>query len=203
MDNNKNHIILRAFIFDEKDANKNVVSYSVFAYNYTQESIASTKVRELENLVESLNNEISDSRERVNKRIETAREEMKELYSEIETTNILYKSTFDQTPDGILSINHKDEIEYLNQSILEIWDVPEDDYTGTDIKTLIPEVDIPNKEKYLGEMLKPETITNLLGDRQETFIINSKGIKVELTMLAIEGSIGLRTQITLFLERRD
>jgi PAS domain S-box-containing protein len=203
LDNNKNHIILRAFIFNEKDVNKNVVSFSIFAYNYTQESIASTKVRELENLVESLNNEITDSRERVNKRIESAREEMKELYSEIETTNILYKSTFDQTPDGIISINHKGEIDYLNQSVLEIWDFPEDDFTGTELSTLIPISDIPEKEKYLGEMLKPENITDLLGDRQETFIINSKGKKVELTMLAIEGSVGLRTQITLFLERRD
>ncbi len=202
-DNNKNIVVLHTFIFSETDINKNLISYSIFGFDYTKESFSSSKIRELENTVESLNNEITDSRERFNKRIESAREEMKELYSDIETNNILFKSTFEQMPDGIIALNHKYEIEYLNQSVLEIWEVDDDDFTGNHIKTLLPEIELKDKDRYLGEIIKPEIIMNLLGDRQEVFIVTEKGKKIELTMLAVEGSVGLRTQLTLFLQRHE
>jgi PAS domain S-box-containing protein len=202
-DNNKNIVVLHTFIFSETDINKNLISYSIFGFDYTKESFSSSKIRELENTVESLNNEITDSRERFNKRIESARDEMKELYSDIETNNILFKSTFEQMPDGIIALNHKYEIEYLNQSVLEIWEVDDDDFTGNHIKTLLPEIELKDKDRYLGEIIKPEIIMNLLGDRQEVFIVTEKGKKIELTMLAVEGSVGLRTQLTLFLQRHE
>ncbi|MCD4793371.1 MAG: PAS domain-containing protein [Bacteroidales bacterium] len=199
----KNNNVLRFFtnIFCEKDANDNLVSVSVILFDYNQEFLAKQKIFELEKTVSQLNENIQESREKFNRRIELAREEMKELYTEIETSNIFYETTLSLLPDAVITLNNENEIIYVNKSVLELWASLDDVYTGNDVSTLFPKLGNKQKGTYLGDRFNINLKEKVLGDRENVYIIDKEGKRKELTMLMTEVSLGLRKRLTVFLQR--
>ena len=195
--------ILRLYgnMYSERDSNDNLIQISLIAYDYTQQFAANHKVIELEKTIEQQNADIQDSRERFNKRIEQTKEEVKNLYTDIETTNLFNEMTYELLPDAVITINSENKVVYINQSVLELWDAFEDSYTSNDIIQLLPKLDKKLKGKYLGDLLDFNAKEKILGDREEVYIIDSNGKQKKVTMLMVEASLGLRKQLTAFLIR--
>ena len=199
----KNNNVLRFFtnIFCEKDVNDNLVSVSVILFDYNQEFLAKQKIFELEKTVSQLNEDIQGSREKFNKRIELAREEMKELYTEIETSNIFYETTLSLLPDAVITLNSENKIIYINKSVLELWASLDDVYTGNDVSTLFPKNEKTQKGTYLGDLFNINLKDKILGDREKVYIIDIEGKRKEVVMLMTEISLGLRKRLTVFLQQ--
>lgn len=188
-------------IFPEKDFDGNIHSISTVLFDYTEESKTRERIIDLEQTITELRNEIDSARDRFNKRIETTRDDMRDLYSDIETSNIFYETTLRLHPDAVITIDADNQILSINQSVLEVWDVDEDNYTENPISSLLPELEKKQKGNYLGDLFNMDVEEKILGDREQVYIIDSKGKRKNLIMLMIEASLGLRKHLTVYLQR--
>jgi len=200
-DRDDNLIRFYSNIFCEKDINDNVVTVSIILYDYSQEFLSKQKIFELEKTVVDLNKNIQDSRERFNKRIESTREEMKELYSEIETENIFFEKALSLLPDAVITLNSENRVIYINESVLEIWSTLDDKFLGNDVSILLPKLKKKQKGTYLGDLFDFNLENKTLGDHEKVYIIDSEGKRKDLTMVMVEASLGLRKRLTVYLQR--
>ena len=193
-------IWLYGSIFQERDNNDNVLSVNVLAYDHSEEHFAGEKIIELENQLEKLKTEITSSRERLGKRVEQTKEEMKELYIEIETNNIFFEKTFKILPDAIISINNENQVEFINNNAMSFLLIENEDYKGKDIKTILPDVDEKYKGLYLGDVLNYSNESLPIGAKEKVFIVdNNKQVFFLMTMT--ETIVGLRKRLTVFLKK--
>lgn len=189
-------------IFTEKDINENITSIKFLGYDYSQQVNFAEKIKEQEEIIQNQLKEIETVKERMTKRTEQIRKEMRELYLNTETAYILGQKTFDSLPEAIITLNKDNEIEFINKKASEILNVQDKNkIKGADIKTLLPDIEKKYDGIYLGDILniENEELQNL--KEQEVYIIDNDGKPVKYRMLPVKVSVGLRRQLSVFLRK--
>ncbi len=189
-------------IFTEKDINENITSIKFLGYDYSQQVNFAEKIKEQEEIIQNQLKEIETVKERMTKRTEQIRKEMRELYLNTETAYILGQKTFDSLPEAIITLNKDNEIEFINKKASEILNVQDKNkIKGADIKTLLPDIEKKYDGIYLGDILdiENEELQNL--KEQEVYIVDNDGKPVKYRMLPVKVSVGLRQQLSVFLRK--
>ncbi len=192
-------VFLYGKIFSEKDINENIISIKFLAYDYSQQINFTDKIKEQEELIQTQQKEIDAVKERMNRRVDQVREEMRELYINTETAYIFSKKTLDLLPDAMITVDTENNIVFLNERAVNLFNVKIKDVTGKNIKELVPETSIKAEGVYLGDILdinnqnipEKEEINGYITDKDG----NAKTIKIR----TIKISVGLRQQLTVFL----
>jgi len=192
-------VFLYGTIFSEKDINENINSLRFLAYDYSQQVNFAEKIREQEDLIQTQIKEIEAVKERMNRRTEQVREEMRELYINTETAYIFSKKTFEMLPDAVITVNKENNIEFINESAIKLLNVTDKDVTGKNIKVLFPETDKKTEGIYLGDILNIDNNEISTGIETKVYITDDTGKPKEVTMLPVKVSVGLRQQLSVFL----
>ncbi|MCF6183508.1 MAG: PAS domain-containing protein [Bacteroidales bacterium] len=193
-------VFLYGTIFSEKDINENINSLKFLAYDYSQQVNFAEKIREQENLIQTQIKEIEAVKERMNRRTEQVREEMRELYINTETAYIFSKKTFEMLPDAVITIDKENNIEFINESAIKLLNVTDKDITGKNIKMILPEINNKTEGIYLGDILNIDNNEISTGIETKVYITNKAGKPKKVTMLPVKVSVGLRQQLTVFLK---
>lgn len=189
---------LKGYVFQELDLNNNVLAINIIAFENTTDHIALQQIDELEKDITDKNDEIATLKDRLVKRVEQAKEEMKNLYVETETNNIFYENTLKLLPEIILSINNDNKLVFVNEKAKEFFSIDET-YLDKDISEISPKI----SQKFEGTYLKD--IFNYSNDdlpiNKESFVYtidkDNKPKKFKMNMNEI--SVGLRKRLTIIL----
>ena len=193
-------IYFYGIIIAEKDINDNINSFRLLAFDYSKQTDFSNKIKEQEEIILSQTKEIEIIKERMNRRIEQVKEEMRELYIDTETAYIFSKKTFELLPDAIITINKNNKLDFINDVAADLFNVKKEKITGKDISIILPQTENKFNGDYLGDILNIDNQELTSGEERMVYIVNNNGKPIQLSMLIIKVSVGLRQQITAFLK---
>jgi len=188
-------------IFPEKDIYDNINFIKILAFDYSQQIDFANKIKEQEHIISELQKEVNATKERMNRRIEQVRAEMKELYLNIETAYLFSKQMLEKFPDAVISIDKDNQIEFINSKAAELFNIEPEKIAGKATSELFPDNQAIKNDNYLGKILNIDNTELPLQKETEVFITNDKGEKIKLNMILIKSEIGLRKQLTAFLKK--
>ena len=197
-DANNSKIWLKGSVFQEFDFNNNAMSINIIAFDNTIEHLAQKQINILETEITNKENEISTLKERLVKRVEQAKDEMKNLYVETETSNIFFEQTLKSLSSIVLSINNDNKIVFVNNKAQELFSIDET-IIDKNISSILPEVSEDFKGIYLGNIFNYNNEDRPIDTEENVFIIDKEGKQVKLKMTMNEVFVGLRKRLTVFL----
>ncbi|MCD6555926.1 MAG: PAS domain-containing protein, partial [Bacteroidales bacterium] len=145
-------IFLYGTIIPEKDMNDNINSLKILAYDYSQQIEFADKIKQQEEIIQNQIKEIETTKERMSRRVEQVKEEMRDLYIDTETAYIFSKKTFELLPDAVITIDKDNKLEFINEVASQLFLVKSEKLIGKNIKALLPEIDNKPKGIYLGDI---------------------------------------------------
>ncbi len=184
-----------------KDKNNNINSILFSAFDYTEAHKSFNKITESEKIINKQEEDIENLRERTAKRIDRVKDEVKDLYIEIETDNIFYENMLKSFPDAVISINNDNQLEYLNDRAIQILSIKTQNYKGKPLNDFIP-VDPKTDGMYLGTVFNYENKELPIGSKKSVFILDKEGKPVYYSMTMTESFVGLRKRLSVFLSNR-
>ncbi len=194
-------IFLYGTIIPEKDINDNVNSLKILAYDYSQQIEFANKIKQQEEIIQNQIKEIEATKERMNRRVEQVKEDMRDLYIDTETAYIFSKKTLELLPDAVITIDKDNNLEFINDLASQLFLVKSDKLIGENIKTLLPEIDNKPEGIYLGDIFNVDNQELPEGIETDVYILNEKKKPERLKVLLIKVSVGLRQQLTAFLKK--
>jgi len=198
LDANNSKVWLKGSVFQEFDTNNNALSINIVAFDHTLEHFAQEQISNLENEITNKDTEIVTLKDRLVKRVEQAKEEMKNLYVETETNNIFFEQTIQSLPEAVLSINNDNKIVFLNTKAKELFSIDET-YLEKDISTIFPKISENLKGIYLGNIFNYNNGHLPINKEENVFIINKEGNQKILKMTMNEVVVGLRKRLSVFI----
>lgn len=189
-------------IIPEKDINDNINSLKILAYDYSQQINFTKKIKEQEELIQTQIKEIEAIKERMNRRVEQAKEDMRNLYIDTETAYIFSKKTFELFPDAVITIDKDNKTEFINDAASKLFNLKGENLTGKNIKSLLPDIENKFKGIYLGDILNIDNPELQPKQELDVYILDEKDKPKILKMLLIKTSVGLRQQLTAFLKEK-
>lgn len=197
-DKNNSKIWLKGSIFQEFDFNDNAMSINIIAFDQTSEHLIQQQINNFEKDIASKDTEILTLKDRLVKRVDQAKEEMKNLYVETETNNIFFEQTLKAVPNAILSINNDNKIVFINELAKDLF-LTDESYLEKDISTILPEVSEELNGIYLGNIFNYNNEDLPLNKQENVFILDKEGNQKTLKMNMSEVAVGLRKRLTVFL----
>ena len=194
-------IFLYGTIIPEKDMNDNINSLKILAYDYSQQIEFADKIKQQEETIQNQIKEIEITKERMSRRVEQVKEEMRDLYIDTETAYIFSKKTLELLPDAVITIDKDNKLEFLNEVASQLFLVKSEKLIGKDIKTLLPEIKNKPEGIYLGDIFNIDSQELPEGIETEVYILDEKKKPEKLKVLLIKVSVGLRQQLTAFLKK--
>jgi len=194
-------IFLYGTIIPEKDMNDNINSLKILAYDYSQQIEFADKIKQQEEIIQNQIKEIETTKERMSRRVEQVKEEMRDLYIDTETAYIFSKKTFELLPDAVITIDKDNKLEFINEVASQLFLVKSEKLIGKNIKALLPEIDNKPKGIYLGDIFNIDNQELPEGIETDVYILNEKKKPEKLKVLLIKVSVGLRQQLTAFLKK--
>ncbi|NPA68302.1 MAG: PAS domain-containing protein, partial [Chlorobi bacterium] len=200
-DKKNNPAYFYGIIMPVKDINDNIVSLKFLGYDYSKQISFADKIKEQETQIKNCLDETDALKERMNRRVEQVKEEMRELYLNTETAYIFAKKTFEKLPHAVITINKENKIEFLNREALNLLGDPDNKLIGAEIKSILPDTDAKYEGIYLGEALNIDNEEIITGKEQKVYLLNKENKPVYYNMLPVKVSVGLRKQLTAFLRK--
>ena len=181
--------------------NDNINSLKILAYDYSQQIEFADKIKQQEEIIQNQIKEIETTKERMSRRVEQVKEEMRDLYIDTETAYIFSKKTFELLPDAVITIDKDNKLEFINEVASQLFLVKSEKLIGKNIKALLPEIDNKPKGIYLGDIFNIDNQELPEGIETDVYILNEKKKPEKLKVLLIKVSVGLRQQLTAFLKK--
>jgi len=195
-------IWLRGNMYQDFDSDNNPTLINITAYDYSSEYLAKQKTDELNEQITKQETELNTLKERLIKKGDQTKDEMRELYAETETNNIFYKQTLMSLPEAIITIDNDNKIQFINKNAMIIFSIEGGEYLNQNIKTILPDISDNYKGLYLGDILDYNSKSILKEKEELVFIINKDGIQEKYKMIISESVIGLRKRLTAILSSR-
>ncbi len=188
-------------IFVQKDLNRNISILKLFAYDYSQQINASKKIQEQDEFIQAQIKEIDTIKERMNRRIENVRDEMRELNENIEIAHIFSQKVLELYPEIVISIDKNNLIRFMNNEATAFFDTKNEHVEGKNIQDLFPEIQGEVQENYLRYILNIDNADKLLGANTEVYCYDAEGKTQKFRMIVVNVAVGLRKQLTVFLKK--
>ncbi len=195
---NNSKIWLKGHIFQEFDINNNVIAINIIAFENTTDHIALQQITHFENEITNKNDEIATLKDRLIKRVEQAKEEMKNLYVETETDNIFYENTLKLLPEIILSIDNDNKLVFINNKAIDFFSIDET-YLKKDISEVLPELTQEFEGIYLKNIFNYNNDELPIGKETYVYVIDKNNESKKFKMVMNEVVVGLRKRLTVVL----
>ncbi len=192
---------LHASIVPQTDSSGILQAYIVSAFDYSQDYFALQKIVELEEKLEKQTKEINTVKERLTKRVEQTREEMKDIYADIETDNMFFEKLLNTSKDYIISVNEDNKIVFINSKIVKLLSADVSDIKEKEITSIFPKTEIEYKGVYLGDVFNYENESLPINLKQKVFILDKDKKQIFFNMFMTESVVGLRKRLTVFLSK--
>lgn len=133
------------------------------------------------------------------KRLDTAKKELKLQFQEIEKAKIISEKTLEGAHDAIITINHHGIVEFFNRAAENLWGQSRKDIIGQNVNLLFKDVADEKEDEMIHSLLRAEK-RKLIGARKETNILHKNGELVSVLMILAGAKVQNEYTYTAFIQ---
>ena len=142
--------------------------------------------------------QLKQSQIELSKKLEEAKNEIKQQFKEIETVKIRNEKTLEGTLDSIFTVNQGGTIEFFNKAAEQLWGLQKKEIIGENIKVLFSNNN--NKNDEFVKSLLDSKKEKIVGQRKEINITNNSGEKIPVLVLLSEAKVNNEHTYTAFIQ---
>lgn len=134
----------------------------------------------------------------LNKRLDQAKQEIKDQFKEVEKVKILNEKTLEGFLDAIVTIDDKGIVQFFNKAAEALWELDKNKIIGQNINILFPAEAI-EQDEVVKAFVTPG-MEKSVGDRREINIVTSQGDEIPVLMLLSMAEVGKSRTYTAFIQ---
>ena len=168
------------------------------AYDITKEKLMEIEVQKHNEQLQIQEEKLRLAGDELSKKLEEARNEMRQQFKEIEMIKIRNERTLEGALDAIVTINGGGIIEFFNQAAQDLWGINRKDAIGKHVKTLFSK-EMTESDDFVARYTHNER-EKIIGKRQEVKITTADGEDITVLMLLSEAKVGNEHSFTAFIQ---
>ncbi|MFP4042504.1 MAG: PAS domain S-box protein [Bacteroidota bacterium] len=149
-------------------------------------------------LLKKQEEELRKSQSELSKRLEEAREEVKQQFKKMEKEKLRNDRTLEGASDAIVTIDQEGIVKFFNKAAEELWGIERDMILGRNVKKLFPK-EMNHYEDFIQRYIDPDK-DKIVGERKEATITNAEGEDVSVIFILSMAKVGDETAYTAFIQ---
>src|SRR5690554_406137 len=141
---------------------------------------------------------LKQSKEELGKMLESARNEVKAQFAEVEAIKIRNEKTLEGALDAIITINNEGVLDFFNAAAEKLWGYDRSEVLGQDVSMLFSKEAIKTNDFVAAFVTKGKE--KIVGERREIPIRNKYGEDIPVLMLLSEAKVGEEYSHTAFIQ---
>lgn len=141
---------------------------------------------------------LKQSKEELGKMLESARNEVKAQFAEVEAIKIRNEKTLEGALDAIITINNEGVLDFFNAAAEKLWGYDRSEVLGQDVSMLFSKEAIKTNDFVAAFVTKGKE--KIVGERREIPIRNKYGEEIPVLMLLSEAKVGEEYSHTAFIQ---
>lgn len=134
----------------------------------------------------------------LSRKLEQAREEMKNQFQEIEKNKLRNERTLEGAMDAIVTIDQEGTIEFFNKAAEELWGFNRKDALGKNVRMLFSK-DVIDSDEFVQKYVEPGE-NKIIGVRKEASITTRTGELKPVLFLISDAKVGEEHTFTAFIQ---
>lgn len=190
---------IRGTISNVNDMYGDVEKIIFIGNDITEQKEMELEVKEQNKKLKTQEEELRASGEKLSKRLQQARLEMKEQFKEIEKIKIRNEKTLEGALDAIFTIDQSGVVQFFNKAAEDLWQMSRDHVLGQHIRNLFDKDDIKNDDFVRALVYKDEQ--KIVGERKEVYIKPKDDEKQSVLILLSEAEVDGEHTYTAFIQQ--
>lgn len=168
------------------------------AHDITMQKQMEIETQKQTELLKKQEEELRKSQSELSKRLEEAREEVKQQFKKMEKEKLRNDRTLEGASDAIVTIDQEGIVKFFNKAAEELWGIERDMILGRNVKKLFPK-EREHYEDFIQRYIDPDK-DKVVGERKEATITNAEGEDVSVIFILSMAKVEDETTYTAFIQ---
>ncbi len=168
------------------------------AHDITKQKRMELETKKQTELLKEQEEKLRKSQSDLSKRLEQAREEVKQRFKEMEKEKIRNERTLEGASDAIVTIDQDGNVKFFNKAAEELWGIERDMILGRNVKKLFPK-NLGEYDDFIKRYLDPNK-EKIVGERKEVTITNADGEDLSVIIILSMAKVDQETTYTAFIQ---